>query len=316
MASPGPTEPQTSSTVLMIRPARFGTNAETAATNAFQRDAVGDAATVLARARGEFDGLVVALRASGVDVLVVEDSPEPAKPDAVFPNNWISFHADGTVVLYPLLAPSRRAEVRPEVLGELERCGLGPPRRVLDLRTEAGAEFLEGTGSLVLDRAARVAYACLSPRTSARLLARFGTALGYRTRAFHATDARGVAIYHTNVMMSVGTRFALVCLDALGDAHERAELAAELVATGKELVPLTLDQLDEFAGNVLELRARSGEALLVLSARARRALRPDQLAILGRHARLVSADLTTIESHGGGSARCMLAEVFAPVRPA
>lgn len=312
----GTPESQAGSTVLMVRPARFGTNAETAGTNAFQRDAVGDAATVLARARREFDGLVAVLRENGVEVLVVEDSPEPAKPDAVFPNNWISFHADGTVVLYPLLAPSRRAEVRPEVLGELGRIGPGAPRRVLDLRAEAGAEFLEGTGSLVLDRVARVAYACLSPRTSAVLLTRFCAVLGYRPRAFHATDARGVPIYHTNVMMSVGTRFAVVCLDALGDAHERAELAAELTGTGKELVPLTLDQLDEFAGNVLELRSRTGEALLVLSARARRALRPDQLAILRRHARLVSTDLTTIETHGGGSARCMLAEVFAPVWPA
>lgn len=313
MASPGPTDAQTTSTVLMIRPARFGANAETAATNAFQRGAVAEAATVLAQARAEFDGLVAALRANGVEVLVLEDPPEPARPDAVFPNNWISFHADGTVVLYPLLAPSRRAEVRPEVLEELQRRGLAAPRRVLDLRAEAGAEFLEGTGSLVLDRAARVAYACLSPRTSPTLLARFCAALGYRARAFHASDARGVPIYHTNVMMAVGTRCALVGLEAIPDARERAEVAAELTATGHELVALTQAQLDEFAGNVLELRSRAGEALLVLSARARRALRPDQRAVLERHARLVSADLTTIETHGGGSARCMLAEVFAPL---
>ncbi len=311
MTSAPAREVQTTATVLMVRPARFGANPETAATNAFQRGGPGDAGT-LARARREFDGLAAVLRANGVEVRVVEDTLEPPKPDALFPNNWLSFHADGTVVLYPMLAPSRRAEVRPEILGELGRAGFPAPRRVLDLRAGAEADFLEGTGSLVLDRAARVAYACLSPRTARALVERFCAELEYRPVCFRAADARGLPIYHTNVMMSVGTRFAVVCLEALGDSEERLALVQSLAQSGHELVPIKLSQMDEFAGNVLELRARTGEALIVLSARARAALRPEQLAVLERHARLVSADLATIEEHGGGSARCMLAEVFAP----
>jgi hypothetical protein len=305
---------QTTSTVLMVRPARFQSNPETAATNAFQRGdpmEVGDVgdAGVLARARAEFDGLVAALREHGVEVLVVEDSSEPEKPDAVFPNNWITFHADGSVVLYPLLAPSRRHEVRPEILGELASRGSIGPRRVLDLR--AGAEgFLEGTGSLVLDRVARVAYACRSPRTSPELLARFCAELGSTAHVFDATDARGLAIYHTNVMLSVGTRVAVACLESVRDRAQRVALARSLASGGRELVTLTLAQMEEFAGNLIELRGGDGEALVVRSARARRALRADQVATLERHGRLVSAELATIEHHGGGSARCMIAEVF------
>jgi hypothetical protein len=302
------TEPQTTSSVLMIRPARFGANPETAATNAFQRGE-GTSSDVLARALREFDDLASTLRERGVEVHVVEDTLEPPKPDAVFPNNWVSFHADGTAVLYPLMAPSRRAEVRPDVLRELERRGLPPRRRVLDLRAGSGGS-LEGTGSLVLDRAGRVAYACLSPRTTREGLARFCRELGYEPVAFHGTDARGVPIYHTNVMMAVGTGFALVCLEAIRDGAERAEVEARLRASGRELVPITLAQMDEFAGNVLELRSSAGEPLLVLSARARGALRADQLAVLERQATLVSAELETIETHGGGSARCMIAELF------
>jgi hypothetical protein len=294
----------------MVRPARFGSNPETASSNAFQRARTLAEPEVLARALREFDGLVAALRANGIEVIVVEDTPEPEKPDAVFPNNWVSFHADGTTVLYPMLAPSRRREVRLDVLDELERRSARPRRRV-DLRQRAESEgFLEGTGSLVLDRVARVAYACLSPRTSRAMLARFERELGYETVAFHASDARGVAIYHTNVMMAIGAAVAAVCSDAIRDPAERRSVEERLEAGGHELVGLSLPQMDEFAGNLLELRSRAGAALFVMSARARRALRPDQLAVLERHGRLVSAELETIETHGGGSARCMIAEVF------
>lgn len=305
-----PVEAQTTATVLMIRPARFGANPETAASNAFQRERASGGPEVLARARKEFDGLADELRAAGVEVIVIEDTAAPEKPDAVFPNNWVSFHAGGTVVLYPLLAPSRRGEVRLEVLDELERRGAFTRRRLVDLRHGEPGGFLEGTGSLVLDRAARVAYACLSPRTSPEMLARFGRELGYEVVAFRAFDARGTPIYHTNVMMSVGRRVAAVCLEAIRDPGERGAVAGRLEASGHELVPLSLAQVDEFAGNLLELRSRSGQALYVLSRRARRALRPEQVAVLERHGRLVAAELDTIETHGGGSARCMLAEVF------
>lgn len=303
-------EPQTTDRVLMIRPAVFGANPETAATNAFQRGAEGSAAELLARARAEFDGLVAALRKHGVEVLVLEDSAEPPKPDAVFPNNWVTFHSDGRVVLYPMLVPSRRAEVRAGLLDELARLGLRGTRRLLDLRGEARGEALEGTGSLVLDRVQRVAYACRSPRTSERLLARFCAELGYEALAFDAVDARGTAIYHTNVMMALGEGFALLCAEAIPDAEERRRVVARLAASGHEVVAITLGQMEEFAGNALALRARGGERLLVLSARARRALRGEQVAALERHATLVTAELATIEACGGGSARCMIAEVF------
>jgi hypothetical protein len=293
----------------MVRPAHFGSNPETAASNAFQRSASGTPEELLQRARREFDGLVAALRSHGVEVHVIADTPEPVKLDAVFPNNWLSFHEDGTVVLYPLLAPSRRSEVRPEVLSEIPRVGDGP-RRLLDLRVRAQGEFLEGTGSLVLDRVRRVAYACRSPRTSPDLLAHACRELAYDPVVFHATDARGVAVYHTNVMLSIGTRVALVCLDAIRDGDERRTVERRLRESGRELVAIRLAQMDEFAGNALELRARDGGALLVLSERARRALDPAQRAVLERHAVLVSSELATIEACGGGSARCMIAEIF------
>jgi len=295
----------------MIRPARFAANPETAASNAFQRSQTSASPDVLVRAQREFDGLVAALRASGVEVVVVDDTLEPEKPDAVFPNNWITFHPGGTAVLYPLLAPSRRREVRLEVLEELERRGVFTKRRTIDLRRRDETEgFLEGTGSLVLDRVARVAYACLSPRTSREMLARFERELGYEVVAFQAFDARGVPIYHTNVLMSVGSAVAVVCLDAIREPAERSAVEGRLEASGHEVVPLTLAQIDEFAGNLLELRSRTGAALFVLSARARRALRADQVAALEGRGRLVSAELDTLEMHGGGSARCMIAEVF------
>jgi hypothetical protein len=302
-------EPQAASAVLMIRPAHFGSNPETAATNAFQRALPEGPAELLRRARVEFDALAGELRAHGVKVHVFDDTPEPVKLDALFPNNWVSFHAGGTAVLYPMQPESRRTEVRPELVERLatSRGGAG---RCLDLRAEAGGEFLEGTGSLVLDRLWRVAYACHSPRTSARLVKRFCERLGYEPHLFHARDARGVPAYHTNVVLALGTRFAIVCLEALSDARERAALAAELRASERELVPITLAQMDEFAANALELQGSAGTTLLVLSARARRALDPAQRAVLERHATLVSAELTTIETCGGGSARCMLAEVF------
>jgi hypothetical protein len=304
-------EAQTASAVLMIRPAGFGANAETAATNVFQRDPRGTAEEILLRARAEFDALVAALRAHGVDVHVVEDTPEPPKPDAIFPNNWVSFHADGSAVLYPLLAPSRRAEVRPEVLSELARRGARAQGRIIDLRAGCGeTEFLEGTGSLVLDRVHRVAYACLSPRTARAPLERFCRELAYEPFPFHAADARGVPIYHTNVMLSVGTRVAIACLESVRDARERRTLEERLVQSDHELVALSLAQMEEFAGNTLELRARDGRALFVLSVRALRALHAEQRARLERHGTLVSSELETIETHGGGSARCMLAELF------
>jgi len=303
-------EPHTTARVLMVRPAAFGANPETAASNAFQ-SALGSSDEVRARALAEFDAFVKTLGAQGVEVFVAEDTPEPVKPDALFPNNWVSFHAGGKVVLYPMLAPNRRAEVRLDLLGRLERRGAIQPRTQIDLRP--GAEhfgYLEGTGSLVLDRARRVAYACLSPRTSARKVGEFCAELGYAPELFHALDRAGRPIYHTNVMLSVGTGFAILCAESIREPDVRARVEARLREGGRELVTITLVQVEEFAGNVLELASKDGEPLIVLSRRARAALLPSQLAVLERLGRLVPVELDTIERHGGGSARCMLAELF------
>ncbi len=307
-------ERQTTNTVMMVRPSHFFANPDSMATNAFQAAARElDPAALLARARAEFDAFVSVLRRHGVVVIVAEDSPEPAKPDAVFPNNWFSTHADGTLVLYPMQVVNRRSEVRPELLDALSAKARLVIRRVIDLRDGLShSAFLEGTGSMVLDRPRRIAYACLSARTTREGLERFAAELGYRVRAFRATDAKGRPIYHTNVLMCLGERFALACLEALPDGGERAELRASLGNGGRQLIEITLDQLERFAGNCLELCTQQGDAIIVLSARALDALRPDQRQRLSAFGTLVPVELTTIETYGGGSARCMLAELFLP----
>jgi len=309
LSAPSPPEPQTADAVLMIRPARFAANAETAGTNRFQ--AARGGRDVAAHAAREFDGLAVALAAAGVRVHAFAGSRLEALPDEVFPNNWVSFHADGTAVLYPLLAPSRRRERRPELLRELEREHGYRLTRVVDLtHLEQRAQFLEGTGSFVLDRVRRVAYACRSPRTHDAALAEFGRELGYETHAFDATDRDGHAIYHTNVLLSIGTRFAVLCARALRDTEERRRLVDGLAAS-REVIDLSFEQLHAFAGNLLELRA-GGSPVIALSATALASLRGAQRRALEAHGELVVADVATIEHVGGGSVRCMLAEVALP----
>ncbi|MBX3702358.1 MAG: hypothetical protein KF822_01120 [Steroidobacteraceae bacterium] len=303
-------ERQCADAVLMIRPARFGANPETAASNRFQQDGAGAGAAQAARR--EFDGLVAKLRAAGVEVHVADDTPDPPKPDACFPNNWVSFHADGTAVLYPMMAPSRRAERRPELLERLRDSGFRLAR-TLDLSGwESRGEFLEGTGSLVLDRCHRVAYACRSPRTTPAALADFASRLGYRTIVFDARGPAGEPLYHTNVMMAVGEGFAVVCADAIADAADRAAVLGELVAAGHEPVVIGAEAMHGFAGNLLALRARDGAQVIALSDAAWASLPPQARAALERHGRIVAAPIPVIERHGGGSVRCMIAEVFLP----
>jgi hypothetical protein len=301
---------QCADAVLMVRPARFGANPETADSNRFQRlDPIADAATTALR---EFDALARALADAGVEVVVAEDSPEPAKPDACFPNNWVSFHADGTVVLYPMMAPSRRAERRRDFVAAVERAGHRVARAIDLSPLEARGEFLEGTGSLVLDRPRRIAYACRSPRTTAGALAEFSAALGYRVVAFDAAGPDGRPAYHTNVLMAIGEGFAVVCADSIADAGQRAAVIKELGRDGAEVIAIDAAEMNGFAGNLLALRTRGGDPLIALSDAALGALAPAKRRSLERHGRILSAGIPTIERLGGGSVRCMLAEIFLP----
>jgi hypothetical protein len=305
-------EKQSASAVLMIRPANFGANPETAASNAFQKSTEAGA-TVQARATAEFDALVQALRAAGVVVEVFEDRLEPVTPDAVFPNNWVSFHADGSAWLYPMQALNRRWERRRDILEALDAERGYALKDVHDLSySELDGRYLEGTGSLVLDRVNRVAYAGLSPRTDARLLQDWAARAGYEGVHFHARDTRGQPIYHTNVMLCIGSAFALGCFDCIADKAERERVVQRLTDTGHEVVAISPYQMESFAGNMLELKGRGGETLLAMSTRAERALNPAQRAALEKHARIVSSPIDTIEDCAGGSVRCMLAEIHLP----
>jgi hypothetical protein len=306
-------EPQAAGAVLMIRPAHFGSNEETAGTNFFQQSALGLADAAL-RAQREFDALALALADAGVRVHQFAGDRSVALPDEVFPNNWLTLHADGTAVLYPLLAANRRGERRPEFLRTLaDSCGYRIDR-VVDLTSlELRGQYLEGTGSLVLDRERRVAYACRSPRTHASALQEFARALRYEIATFTAGDGAGRAIYHTNVMLSLGTHFAALCTSAIADTGERRGVVERLDNSGREIVDLNAEELASFAGNLLELRGSHGP-VIALSAAALRSLAAPTRRALERHGRLVTADVATIERIGGGSVRCMLAEVALPLR--
>jgi len=304
---------QACSTVLMIRPAAFGFNPETAETNAFQNpDAALTPEQIRERALQEFDGLVSALRDANVEVLVFDDTEDPTTPDAVFPNNWVSFHENGDVYLYPMLAPIRRAEVRLDIIHRLGGHDQFEVDRVVDLTAyEAAGQFLEGTGSLVLDRVHHIAYAALSPRTHPAALDAFCRKTGYTAVRFDAADSQGQPVYHTNVIMCIGKSFAIVCADAIVDADQRADVLARLAASDRDVVQIDMAQMESFAGNMLEIEKRLDDGrVVVASTRAHAALRRDQRAKIEEHAQFVTADLETIETYGGGSARCMLAEVF------
>lgn len=304
-------EEQTSGTVLMVRPANFGFNAEAAPSNAFAHDALGED---LGAALHEFDAVVDALDRAGVEVLLLEDAPAPVKPDAVFPNNWVSFHADGTMVLYPMATAKRRLEREPERL-RLLLDGRGfELREVLDLSFhENRGHFLEGTGSLVLDRPRRRAYANLGPRTDPAVIADFDDRLDYSTLLFAAQDRSGRPIYHTNVVLSLGTRFAILCTEAVSPEF-REIVTREIEASGRMLVEVDYDQLQSFGCNLIELKGRGGEPVIALSSAARRSFRPDQLRMLESFGQLAEADIPTIERVGGGSVRCMIADIHLPRR--
>jgi hypothetical protein len=301
---------QCADAVLMIRPAHFGANPETAASNRFQQG--GAPADAPLRARREFEGLVSQLSIAGVAVHVADDSPVPVKPDACFPNNWVSFHADGSVVLYPLMAPSRRAERREEPIAQLRAAGFRVERRIDLTHWEQRGEYLEGTGSLVLDRRHRVVYASWSPRTMAGPLHDFAARFNYRVVSFDARGPGGQPIYHTNVLMAIGERCAVLCPQAIPKLEERAAVLRELEQAGHELIEISIAQMHGFAGNLLALSSANGEPLIALSAAAWACLQPRERRALERQGSIVTAPIPTIERHGGGSVRCMIAEIFLP----
>jgi len=304
---------QAADAVLMVRPASFGWNPQTQASNRFQRDEPGLASGANERARAEFDALVLQLRGAGVEVAVAADVATPACPDAIFPNNWVSLHADGTVVLYPMLARNRRLERRLDLIASLAAERGRTIRRLLDLtQHESHGRFLEGTGSVVFDHARRIAYACLSPRTHPEPLAELCDELGYEQCTFAATDAAGVPIYHTNVMLAVGSRCCVVAASAI-DLRDRERVLASLAGAARHVEIIDAAQMAGFAGNVLELRAAASGSVLAMSATAQTSFGPAAIERLASTVnRIVAAPIPTIETLGGGSVRCMLAEVFLP----
>ncbi|HZF14832.1 MAG TPA: arginine deiminase-related protein [Steroidobacteraceae bacterium] len=305
-------EAQCADKVLVIRPAAFGANPETAASNSFQApEPVATRHLVNRAALEEFAGLTRRLQGAGIDAIAADDTPTPVKPDAVFPNNWFSTHADGTVVLYPMMAPSRRPERRPELLEAIAKERQLVISRVVDLSSfEAQGKFLEGTGSLVLDRVNRIVYACLSPRTDRDVLGEFSVQTGCEVIAFRATDNNGLAIYHTNVMLSIGTEFAIVCSECIEDAS-RARVLSSLRATRASIIEVSRAQMGLFACNLLEVSTAGDERAVLMSSTAARAVRLDEAPPPGVD-QVVVVDIPTIERYGGGSLRCMLGEIFLP----
>ena len=304
---------QTTRNIVMIRPTHFFANPETRASNRFQQPGA-DNATAQARAVAEFDGYVAALRAAGVGVLVIDDQPQGNTPDSVFPNNWISLHPDGRVFLYPMEAPNRRRERRDSVIARIRaEFAVG---ELADLSAfEAEGKFLEGTGSMVFDHHNRLAYVCRSSRSHPEVLAALLPQLGYRAELFDAIDRGGAAIYHTNVMMAVGSTLAVVCLAAIQPVSARQRVRAQLQRHGKQLIDIDYAQMESFCGNIIELADAAGNAVFAMSSRAWHAFSPAQQAIFTAHGTVAQAPLDTIEQLGGGGARCMVAENFLPRHP-
>ena len=300
---------QASNAVLLVRPASFGFHAEAATSNAFASAADGDVQTA---ALNEFEALAKRLSQARINTLILDDEPVPAKPDAIFPNNWLSFHRDGTIVVYPMATEARRLERNLAGIKALVTASGFEVRRIVDLSAhERHERYLEGTGSLILDRPRRQAYASLSLRTDRDAIADFDEQLDYSTMVFEAADRSGRPIYHTNVLMSLGTSFAVLCVEAVAPGA-RAALLAEIESSGRMLIDVDYGQMAGFACNVIELMNRDGEPVIALSSAALRAFRPDQRRALEGFGELVDVAIPTIESVGGGSVRCMIADIHLP----
>ncbi len=300
--------------ILMVRPANFGYNEETAANNAFQQKIEQEnPEQIKLKALVEFDAMVSTLQQNGINVWVVDDTNNPVKPDAVFPNNWISFHENGTVITYPMFAPNRRLERRDEIINQLESSFRILNRYSLEFYEDEGL-FLEGTGSMVFDRANKLVYACLSERTDATIMDKFNVLMGTRSIMFNATDRKGLPIYHTNVVMAMGNDFVVICMECIHDQGQKHMLLESFKHTGKRVIDITLDQMEHFAGNMLEVIDKSNKRILILSKTAYDALDESQKTLLSQSTHLLPIAIPTIEKYGGGSVRCMMAEVFLPLK--
>ncbi len=304
---------QITDTILMVRPVAFRMNEQTAVNNYFQKNMQNPDLNIWAAK--EFDDFVFKLREVGVNVIVVDDVLEDNTPDSIFPNNWVSFHENGEIALYPMFAENRRKERRLEYFAKLEEAGF----KIKDIVDYTSAEeddvFLEGTGSLILDRVNQKAYCAISPRADEDLLIEFCEDFEFTPVIFNSYQSVGqkrLPIYHTNVMMCLGEEFAVICLDTIDDRKERKNVVKHLKMDGKDIISITEKQMHEFAGNMLMVQGAEGKKYLVMSARAHRSLNEDQVSRIEKHCEILSSEIQTIETCGGGSARCMMAEVFLP----
>lgn len=304
---------QTASTVLMVEPIAFGYNAQTAENNYFQVEQKD--ADIQTNALEEFNNFANKLKSKGINVISVKDTLEPHSPDSIFPNNWVSFHNDGKVVLYPMFAPNRRVERRADILEILKDNGF-EITEIDDLsHFEDQEKFLEGTGSMIFDHDHKIAYGSVSLRLDEELFRQFCTKFGFRPVVFHSYQNAGdqrLPIYHTNVMMCVADKFVVICLDCIDDELEREKVQEVIKSTQKEIIEISEDQMQQFAGNMLQVQNEAGEKFLVMSESAYRSLTAQQISAIEKYCEIIYSDLNTIETNGGGSARCMLAEVFLP----
>jgi hypothetical protein len=306
---------QITNTILMIRPVAFRLNEQTAVNNYFQETMSIENVEINKKAQVEFDTFAEKLRSVGVQVIVEDDQLEMDTPDSIFPNNWVSFHANGSVVLYPMFAENRRRERREETLIRLEKEGF-IIKDIIDYTTAENEEiYLEGTGSLLLDRVNKKAYCALSDRAHEDLIIEFCEDFEYTPvifSAFQTKDHKRLPIYHTNVMMALGEHIAIICLDSIDDKKEKRLVVKNLKEDKKEIIEISEEQMHQFAGNMLQVKGANESKYMVMSKAAFDSLRPDQIKKIEAHAQILSCDLQTIETCGGGSARCMMAEVFLP----
>lgn len=304
---------QTTDTVLMIEPIAFGFNEETAKNNYFQSEQKGF--DIQFKALSEFKMFVEKLRGKGINVITIKDTLDPHTPDSIFPNNWVSFHNDGKVVLYPMFASNRRVERREDIIETIKKQGFEVTEIDDWSLPETQGHFLEGTGSMIFDHDHKIAYGSVSLRLDENLFREFCEKYGFKPVVFHSYQTVGeerLPIYHTNVMMCVADQFVVICLDCIDNELERSKVIETIKNSGKEIIEISEDQMQRFAGNMLQVNNKEGQKFLVMSETAYQSLSPDQIFAIEKYCEIIYSDLNTIEVNGGGSARCMLAEVFLP----